>query len=41
MLKIKPRLGMPRRLHERARWAGAPRTELASKAVRRAQGVGR
>jgi len=41
MVKTKPRLGMPRQPHERARWAGGPSTEPASEAVRRAQEVGR
>ncbi len=41
MSKTKPRLGMPSRLHECARWAGGPSTEIASEAVGRAQEVGR
>ena len=41
MSKTKPRLGMPRRMHERARWAGGPSTEIALEAIRRAQEVGR
>ncbi len=37
MVKTKPRLGMPHQPHERARWAGGPGAEIASKPAMRPQ----
>jgi hypothetical protein len=41
MSKTKPRLGMPRRPHERARWSGESGAEMASKPAMRVQEAGR
>ena len=41
MSKTKPRRGMPRRPHERARLSGGGGAEVASKTTTQAQEVGR
>ena len=41
MSRTKPRLGMPRRLHGRARQTGGPGAEIAFKAATRTREVDR
>ena len=41
MFRTKPRLDVPRRLHERVHRVGGPGAEIASKPAMRAQEVGR